>query len=63
MTFHEHQSVAIEAAGTDESCVLTTGTGKSLAYIVPIVDRVLRKRGQGSRGRRSEGDHRLRHPT
>src|SRR6185369_1629844 len=35
---------AIEIASRRESCVLTTGTGsgKSLSYIVPIVDRVLR---------------------
>ena len=37
---------AIEAAGTGGSYVLTTGTGsgKSLAYIIPIVDPVLRDR-------------------
>jgi hypothetical protein len=42
--FHRHQREAIEAASTGESYVLTTGTGsgKSLAYIVPIVDRILR---------------------
>lgn len=43
ITFHKHQRDAIEAARTGKSYVLTTGTGsgKSLAYIVPIVDRVL----------------------
>jgi ATP-dependent helicase YprA (DUF1998 family) len=42
--FHRHQREAIEAAATGDSYVLTTGTGsgKSLAYIVPIVDRILR---------------------
>ena len=42
--FYRHQREAIEAARTGASYVLTTGTGsgKSLAYIVPIVDRVLR---------------------
>lgn len=42
--FHRHQAGAIRAARTGASYVLTTGTGsgKSLAYITPIVDRVLR---------------------
>lgn len=42
--FHQHQADAIRAARNGASYVLTTGTGsgKSLAYIVPIVDRVLR---------------------
>lgn len=42
--FHRHQREAIEAAATGKSYVLTTGTGsgKSLAYIAPIVDRVIR---------------------
>jgi Lhr-like helicase len=42
---HRHQSEAIEIARTGASYVLTTGTGsgKSLSYIVPIVDRVLRE--------------------
>jgi len=46
IVFHRHQRDAIEAARTGASYVLTTGTGsgKSLAYIVPIVDRVLRER-------------------
>lgn len=44
LTLHRHQVEAIRAARTRESYVLTTGTGsgKSLAYIVPIVDHVLR---------------------
>ncbi len=39
-----HQEQAIRVAGADRNYVLTTGTGsgKSLAYIVPIVDHVLR---------------------
>ncbi|MBP0456856.1 protein kinase domain-containing protein [Streptomyces montanisoli] len=46
LTFHLHQRQAIEAARAGDSYVLTTGTGsgKSLAYIVPIVDRVLKER-------------------
>ena len=44
LTLYRHQAEAIRAARTGASYVLTTGTGsgKSLAYIVPIVDRVLR---------------------
>lgn len=43
LTFHRHQRDAIEVARSGASYVLTTGTGsgKSLAYIVPIVNRVL----------------------
>ncbi len=47
-----HQRQAIEVARTGRSYVLTTGTGsgKSLSYLVPIVDRVLREgSGQGVR--------------
>ncbi|MEU7628630.1 protein kinase [Nocardia sp. NPDC049220] len=46
LTLHRHQRDAIEAARRDESYVLVTGTGsgKSLTYIVPIVDKVLRER-------------------
>ena len=41
---HRHQREAILKVAERRSCVLTTGTGsgKSLAYIVPIVDHVLR---------------------
>ncbi|HET9079581.1 MAG TPA: hypothetical protein VFO01_03570 [Trebonia sp.] len=44
LVLHRHQREAIEAARADAGYVLTTGTGsgKSLAYIVPIVDHVLR---------------------
>jgi ATP-dependent helicase YprA (DUF1998 family) len=44
LRLHRHQQEAIEAASTGASYVLTTGTGsgKSLAYFVPIVDHVLR---------------------
>ena len=44
LRLHRHQKEAIEAARTGKSYVLTTGTGsgKSLAYIIPIVDRVLK---------------------
>ncbi|MGH3370197.1 MAG: DEAD/DEAH box helicase [Nocardioidaceae bacterium] len=49
LTFHRHQRDAIEAAATGGSYVLTTGTGsgKSVSYIVPIVDRVLREKADG----------------
>lgn len=52
LVFHKHQRDAIETAATRKSYVLTTGTGsgKSLAYIVPIVDRVLREgTGKGTK--------------
>ncbi|MEU0395773.1 protein kinase [Streptomyces sp. NPDC006208] len=46
LTLHQHQREAIEAAQAGASYVLTTGTGsgKSLSYIVPIVDKVLKER-------------------
>ena len=50
MRLHRHQVDAIDAARSKANYVLTTGTssGKSLAYIIPIVDQVLRSgRGQG----------------
>ncbi|MEK8143876.1 DEAD/DEAH box helicase [Streptomyces sp. M10(2022)] len=48
LTLHRHQRAAIDAAAAGVSYVLTTGTGsgKSLAYMVPIVDRVLKERQQ-----------------
>ena len=48
LLLHKHQREAILKAREGRSYVLTTGTGsgKSLAYIVPIVDHVLR-RGTG----------------
>ncbi len=48
LRLHRHQADAIEAARSSDNYVLTTGTGsgKSLAYIIPIVDHVLR-RGSG----------------
>src|SRR5712691_2025622 len=44
LRLHKHQSEAIRVARGGASYVLTTGTGsgKSLAYIIPIVDYVLR---------------------
>ena len=44
LILHEHQRAAIVKAKEGKSYVLTSGTGsgKSLAYIVPIVDHVLR---------------------
>ncbi|UYQ65610.1 protein kinase domain-containing protein [Streptomyces peucetius] len=46
LTLHQHQREAIDAANSGASYVLTTGTGsgKSLSYIVPIVDKVLCER-------------------
>ncbi|MFN8542047.1 MAG: DEAD/DEAH box helicase, partial [Thermomicrobiales bacterium] len=50
LRLHRHQQEAVEVARTGASYILTTGTGsgKSLAYFVPIVDHVLRHgSGQG----------------
>ena len=50
MRLHRHQVEAIQAASERANYVLTTGTGsgKSLAYIIPAVDHVLRRgRGRG----------------
>lgn len=55
ITLHRHQREAIDRARSGDSYVLTTGTGsgKSLAYIVPIVDKVLRTRdAQGQKDRK-----------
>ncbi len=52
MRLHRHQREAIERANQGKNYVLTTGTGsgKSLSYIVPIVDWVLREgSGKGIR--------------
>jgi len=49
LTLHRHQEQAIRIAHRRESYVLTTGTGsgKSLAYFIPIIDDVLRRRASG----------------
>lgn len=52
IALHRHQTDAIEIATRGESYVLTIGTGsrKSMSYLVPIVDRVLREgSGKGVR--------------
>ncbi len=56
IVLHQHQREAIEVARTGGSYVLTTGTGsgKSLAYIIPIVDAVLRARDANA-GQRQPG--------
>jgi superfamily II DNA/RNA helicase len=56
LSLHQHQADAVAAAHSGASYVLTTGTGsgKSLAYIVPIVDSVLRGRDANG-GRRQPG--------
>ncbi len=45
LELHRHQTEAIEIAKRGVNYVLTTGTGsgKSLAYIIPIVDAILRE--------------------
>ena len=49
LLLHRHQADAIEIARRGKSYVLTTGTGsgKSLAYFIPIVDDVLRRKRAG----------------
>lgn len=50
LNLYRHQVTAIETAKSGEPYVLSTGTGsgKSIAYIVPIVDHILRQGpGQG----------------
>lgn len=50
LRLHKHQTEGIRKAKEPKSYVLTSGTGsgKSLAYIVPVVDHVLRRgSGQG----------------
>jgi ATP-dependent helicase YprA (DUF1998 family) len=44
LPLHKHQAEAISLAAAGESYVLTTGTGsgKSLAYFIPIVDACLK---------------------
>ena len=44
MRLYRHQAEALDAAKTGDNYVLTTGTGsgKSMTYIIPIVDHVLR---------------------
>ncbi len=56
LVLHRHQTEAIKAAKSGRSYVLTTGTGsgKSLAYIIPIVDAVLREKAEND-GRRRPG--------
>ena len=52
LRLHRHQDDAVVAARSGKPYLLTTGTGsgKSLAYLVPIVDRVLREgSGKGLR--------------
>ncbi len=52
LLLYRHQREAIEVARTGRSYVLTTGTGsgKSLAYMIPIIDHVLQKPPEGRQG-------------
>lgn len=49
LTLHQHQREALEIAQKEENYILATGTGsgKSLTYILPIVDYILNK-GSGN---------------
>ena len=62
LTLHQHQREAVEAAQSGASYVLTTGTGsgKSLSYIVPIVDKVLKDREAEARTKTPGGRGRVR---
>jgi superfamily II DNA/RNA helicase len=50
---HKHQQDAIALARNGRSYVVTTGTGsgKSLSFFIPIVDRILRARAEDSKRR------------
>ncbi len=54
LRLHRHQADAVRAPRASVNYVLTTGTGsgKSLSYIVPIVDHVLRARERAETQRR-----------
>jgi len=54
LVLHQHQRDAIEIANQDGSYVITSGTGsgKSLGYIIPIVNHVLRERAAGDKSKR-----------
>jgi Distinct helicase family with a unique C-terminal domain including a metal-binding cysteine cluster len=49
LTFHSHQEQAIAKASKGESFAVTTGTGsgKSLCFFVPIIDKAIRARLAG----------------
>lgn len=51
LRLHLHQKQAISRARNGQSFVVTTGTGsgKSLCYLVPIVDHILRTKSEGSK--------------
>src|SRR5262249_36841733 len=53
LRLYKHQEQAIEIARRSEPYVVTTGTGsgKSLTYLIPIVDHVLRTNPQNHRVR------------
>ncbi|WP_025770820.1 DEAD/DEAH box helicase [Thioalkalivibrio sp. HK1] len=50
LKLHRHQTDAIHLARENKAYVLTTGTGsgKSLAYFIPIVDDILRRKKEGT---------------
>ena len=53
LTLYKHQVDAIAKARENKSFIVTTGTGsgKSLAFFIPIIDRVLRNRDKGIAGK------------
>ena len=54
LILHKHQREAIEIANKGESFIITSGTGsgKSLGYIIPIVNKVLKAREIGDQEKR-----------
>jgi len=50
---YKHQVEAIQRAASGASYVVTTGTGsgKSMCFFIPIIDKILRERATGSRRR------------
>lgn len=53
MTFHKHQERSVIKAHRNESFIVTTGTGsgKSVCFFAPILDRIVRARRQGESAR------------
>lgn len=53
LTFHKHQERSVIKAHRDESFIVTTGTGsgKSVCFFAPILDRIVRARRRGEANR------------
>lgn len=53
LRLYTHQEQAIDAAASGNSYIVTTGTGsgKSLSFFIPIIDRILKEKKPGEPGR------------